>query len=77
MRCSTAALSPFNSSSVFFMEATVSSSSMLSPPTMVIFPGVVVTGTEKMSPGSMPYYDPSVKIPADYHSSLPLTQSLM
>ena len=37
----------------------------------------MVTGKEKISPAGMPYYEPSVKRPADCHSLLPDTQSLM
>jgi len=71
------ALSARSSSEVFFMEATVSSSSILSPSTIENCPLEVVTGNEKISPAGTPYYDPSVKRPDDYHSELPETQSLM
>ena len=50
---------------------------MFNPSINENLPFAEVTGKEKMSPAGTPYYDPSVKRPADYHSLLPDTQSLM
>jgi hypothetical protein len=66
-RCSTAYLSPNNSSVVFLIEVIVNSSSFLSPLITLNYPFSEVTGNEKIRSAGTPYKDPSVSNPADCH----------